>query len=406
MVGRAFAVTVAITITVTVTVTVLAPAVRGAPSSLHPLPPQPPDVPWPTREWPTGPLPAGVSGPALERQLAVVAAPQPLLGQTRAVLVVQGGRLVVERYMPGFGPDTPLISWSMAKSITQALVGIAVREGKVDIDQPMGNPRWPAGDRRAAIPWRHWLNMTDGQDYHEIGESWPTHNDAARMLFGRGRLDVAGFSASLPLVHEPGTHWNYNSAGINLIADALGRVFAPGAAPAERRDRMAAVMRRELFDPLGMTAVQAEFDAAGTFMGSAMVYATARDYARFGLLYLRDGMWEGRRVLPAGWVDFARTRTSAAKGQSYGAGWWVTPPDPGPGADGRPARPMMPRIPPDTFRAQGHEGQLIVVVPSRDLVVVRLGLLSNLTTSWTALGEWVQQLEALFPDSGAVHASP
>jgi CubicO group peptidase (beta-lactamase class C family) len=397
----------AITVAVAVTVTLRVPAVRGAPSPLHPLPPQAQDVPWPTTEWPTGPVPAGVSGSDLERQLAVVAAPQPLLGQTRAVLVVQRGRLVVERYMPGFGPDTPLISWSVAKSITQALVGIAVREGKVDIDQPMGNPRWPSGDRRAAIPWRHWLNMTDGQDYHEIGVTWPTYNDAARMLFGRGRLDVAAYSASLPLVHEPGALWNYNSAGINLIADALGRVFAPGAAAAERRDRMAAVMRRELFEPLGMTSVQAEFDAAGTFMGSAMVYATARDYARFGLLYLRDGMWEGRRVLPAGWVDFARTRTSAEKGQSYGAGWWVTPPDLVPGADKRSATPMMPRIPPDAFRAQGHEGQLIVVVPSRDLVVVRLGLLSNLTTSWTALGAWVQQLVALFPVvPAAVHASP
>jgi CubicO group peptidase (beta-lactamase class C family) len=382
----------------------LGAAVQAAPA-LHPLPPQPEGVPWPTREWPTGPLPAGLSTAGLDRQLAVVAAPQPLLGQTRAVLVVQGGRLIVERYMPGFGADTALISWSVAKSITQALVGIAVRDGLVDIDKPMGNPRWPAGDRRAAIPWRHWLNMTDGQEFHEIGATWPTRNDAARMLFGRGRLDVAGFSASLPLIHEPGTLWNYNSAGVNLLADALGRLYASGASPPERRERMARMMKRELFEPLGMTSVQPEFDAAGTFMGSAMLYATARDYARFGLLYLRDGMWDGRRILPAGWVDFARSRTSAVKGQSYGAGWWVTAPDPASG--GRPSnKPMMEEIPPDTFRAQGHEGQLIVVVPSRDLVIVRLGLLENLTTSWTALGEWVQQLVALFPAPATIHASP
>jgi CubicO group peptidase (beta-lactamase class C family) len=370
-----------------------AAAARAAPPGLHPLPPQPTDVPWPTRDWPTGPLPAGVSRAQLDKLLAVVDAPQPLLGQTRAVLVVQGGRLVVERYMPGYGPDTRLISWSMAKSVTQALVGIAVRDGLVDIDKPMGSPHWAAGDARAAIPWRHWLNMTDGQEYHEIGASWPTHNDAARMLFGRGRQDVAAFAATLPLIHPPGSTWNYNSAGINLIADAVTRLYAPGASPRDRRDKIEKVLRSELFDRLGMTSATPEFDAAGTFMGSAMLYATARDYARFGLLYLRDGIWEGQRVLPAGWVDFARTSTRAENGRSYGAGWWVTAAESATG--GR--KPMMEGIPLDTFRAQGFEGQLIVVVPSRDLVVVRLGLLANLTTSWTALGEWARDLVAVFP---------
>ncbi len=369
-------------------------------AGLHPLPPQPSDVPWPTKEWPTGPLPAGVSKSELEKLLAVVASPQPLLGQTRAVLVVQGGRLVVERYMAGYGPDTRLISWSMAKSVTQALVGIAVREGLVDIDKPMGSPHWAADDARAAIPWRHWLNMTDGQEYHEIGASWPTRNDAARMLFGKGRQDVAAFAATLPLIHPPGSTWNYNSAGINLIADAVTRAFAPGASPVQRRDKVREVLRRELFDPLGMTSATPEFDAAGTFMGSAMLYATARDYARFGLLYLRDGVWEGRRLLPSGWVDFARTSTRAEGGQSYGAGWWVTAPEPTTG--GR--KPMMAGIPLDTFRAQGFEGQLIVVVPSRDLVVVRLGLLANLTSSWTALGQWARDLVLLFPAAPSVAA--
>jgi CubicO group peptidase (beta-lactamase class C family) len=213
--------------------------------------------------------------------------------------------------MAGFGADTPLLSWSMAKSVTQALVGIAVRRGLVDIDQPMGNPRWETGDTRAAISWRMWINMVDGQAYEEIGAPDPTHNDAARMLFGAGRLDVAGFAASLPLVHAPGAHWNYNSAGVNLIADALGHVFAPGAAPAARRARMAEVMNDELFGPIGMSSARAEFDRAGTFVGSAWVYATARDWARFGLLYLRGGVWGGRRILPEGWVDFARAKTTA-----------------------------------------------------------------------------------------------
>ena len=366
-------------------------SLRAAP--LVPLPAQPADVPWPGAEWPRGPLPAGVDIDKLEGALAVVGAPRAPLGESRAVIVVARGRVVVERYMAGFGSNTPLISWSMAKSMTHALVGIAVRRGLVDIDRPMGNPRWAAGDARATIPWRFWLNMIDGQDYHELGVVIPTMNDAARMLFGEGRRDVAAFAAALPLVHEPGSHWNYNSAGINLVADALGRVFAPGARPSERRARVNAVLRDELFGPLGMTSAQAEFDAAGTFVGSAFAYATALDYARFGLLYLREGVWNGRRILPEGWVDFARSKTPADDCDVYGAGFWITPAT----GSGKPMRALTPKGPRDLFAAQGHEGQLIVMVPSKDLIVVRLGHLDD-RTGFRPLGDWLQDLVALFPD--------
>lgn len=358
---------------------------------LHPLPPQPAGVAWPTTEWPTGPLPEGVSD-RLEPALSVAAGRDARLGETRAVVVIHRGRLVAERYMASFGPNVPLLSWSMAKSVTQALVGIAVRNGLVDLDKPMGNPRWGIDDPRAAIPWRTWINMTDGQDYHEIGVVVHSRNDAARMLFGDGRLDVAGFGASLPLVHAPGTHWNYNSAGVNLIADALGRVFAPDAAPAHRRARMARVMQDELFGPLGMTSAQPEFDSKGTFIGSAFVYATARDWARFGLLYLRDGIWEKRRILPEGWVDFARSKTPAEDCNVYGAGWWITPSGPG-----KPYRALVEGGPRDIFIAQGHEGQVIILVPSKDLIVVRLGLFDD-WFGFRALGEWVGRVVALFPD--------
>jgi CubicO group peptidase (beta-lactamase class C family) len=357
------------------------------------LPAQPSDVPWPTKQWPVGNLSPAVPRSALEEILSVVAAPRPLLGQTRAVVIIQGGRLVTERYMPGFGPDTRLISWSVAKSITQALVGIGVREGLIAIDKPMGNPRWAPGDPRAAVTWRQWINMVDGQDYHEIAVEAAVQNDAAKMLYGQGRLDVAAYAASLPLIHTPGAYWNYNSAGVNLVADALGRVFASGAAPPERRRLMAEVLSQQLFAPLGMSSAQPEFDATGTFIGSALVYATARDYARFGLLYLRDGVWDGRRLLPEGWVDFARSPTVAKNGESYGAGWWVEPAaDPDKPGHNLPS----PKSPGDAFRAQGHEGQLIVIVPSKDLVVVRLGLLDGFK-GWRALGDWMRSLIALFP---------
>ena len=180
------------------------------------------------------------------------------------------------------------------------------------------------------------------------------------------------------------------------MADALGRAFAPGVTdPTQRRARMAETMSRELFAPLGMTSASPQFDAAGTFMGSALVYATARDYARFGLLYLRDGVWEGRRLLPPGWVDLARTGTRAEHGGRYGAGWWI---EPAPGASVSPEFTSLtsPSAGPDLFYAQGFQGQLIVVAPSRDLVIVRLGLIDD-RIGWPPLREWMHSLIALFP---------
>ncbi|MEP6654477.1 MAG: hypothetical protein ABJA82_14035, partial [Myxococcales bacterium] len=140
------------------------PGANSGAAGLVALPAQPADVPWPTKDWPVASLPTGISPAALQELLSVTDAPRPLLGQTRAIVIVSHGQLVAERYMPGFGPDTPLISWSMAKSVTQALVGIAVRDGLVNIDKPMGNPRWLSDDPRAAVTWRQWMNMVDGQD--------------------------------------------------------------------------------------------------------------------------------------------------------------------------------------------------------------------------------------------------
>jgi CubicO group peptidase (beta-lactamase class C family) len=384
-------------------VALLAPLARSyganqvmAGAKLVPLPHQPDDVPWPTTAWPTASLPAGIATPAFERALAAVDARDAALGETRAIVVIHRGKLVAERYMAGYTAETPLLSWSMAKSVTQALVGIAVRRGLVDIDKPMGNTHWRSDDPRAAIPWRAWLNMVDGQKYSEIGAPDPTRNDAARMLFGEGRLDVAAFAASLPLAHPPGSHWNYNSAGINLIADALGRALVPVGDANMRRARMFALMKGELFDAIGMTSAEPEFDRTGTFIGSAFVYATARDWAKFGYLYLRDGVWDGRRILPEGWVDFARTKTTAGDCDIYGAGFWITASE---GA-GKPFPSLVQDGPRDLFIAQGHEGQLVVIVPSKDLVVVRLGLFDD-RKGFGALGAWVSAIVTAFPDVGS-----
>ncbi len=371
----------------------------AAAQTLAPLPAQPAGVTWPTQGWEIAPLPADVDRAAFDLAItqAFASAEEPL-GETRAVLVVQGGRIVFERYNDGYSPATRLVSWSMAKSVTHALVGAAVLQGRVGIDAPMGSPHWRAGDRRASITWRQWLNMVDGQDYTEIGAPSVLENDVTHMLYGRGRSDTARFAASLPLIHDPATHWNYNSAGTILVADALTRAIVPNLADAkDRRDRMRAWMQQSLFARIGMDPV-VEFDARGLFYGSALIYATARDWARFGTLYLRDGMWDGVRVLPAGWVDFARTPGPAANSDVYGAHWWLTPAH----GQGRPQRSLITdNAMADAFSAQGHEGQIVVVVPSKDLVMVRLGLFHGETESWHALGDWATLLVGAFGDRTA-----
>ena len=269
------------------------------------------------------------------------------MGVGLALVVVQGGRLVAERYGPDTTPDTRLISWSMAKSITHALVGIAVRDGRLDIDAPAPVPAW-AGDDRQAITTRQLLQMRDGLDFVEdYVDAEVSH--CIDMLFGSGKQDVAAYAAARPLAHAPGTTWNYSSGTSNIVARIVGEAVGEGG--------VLAFIQKELFDPLGMSSAVARVDGAGTFVGSSFVDATARDFARFGLLYLRDGIWEGRRLLPAGWVDDARTFTAHDPDGmfDYGTHWWLW------------------RDRHGSFGCHGYEGQFIVCVPDLDVVVVRLG---------------------------------
>lgn len=366
--------------------------------TLHPLPAQPAGVPWPTQDWPEAPLPSDVDRAAFD--LAVTEAFSGIheqLGETRAVVIIQGGRLVYERYADGYTRDTRLNSWSMAKSVTQALVGAAVMQDRVSIDAPMGSPHWRASDRRSSIPWREWLQMVDGLEYNENADDVQNAGNA-RMLFGDGRTDVALWAAERPLIHDPGTHWNYSSATTILISDALTRAIVPDPRDAnDRRTRMRTWMHASLFDRIGMHPI-VEFDPQGLFYGSSLVWASGRDFARFGYLYLRGGVWDGQRVVPEGWVDFARTPGPDADTDVYGAQWWLTPRN-GPG---RPDRSLITdNAMSDAFSAQGHEGQIIVVVPSKDLVMVRLGLFHGGTESWDALGDWSTRLIGAFGDRPA-----
>jgi CubicO group peptidase (beta-lactamase class C family) len=381
----------------------LAP-VSLAHAQLVPLPPQAADVAWPTKEWPLGTLPEDMDAAAFHAAINVAFDKEaPGLGETREIVIIRGGRLIYERAAPGYTTNMRLVSWSMAKSVTQALVGVAVAQGKIDVDAPMGSPHWAANDRRAQIPWRQWLQMTDGQRYLEIEAASVAESDASRKLFGPGRLDVARYCAGLPLIHDPGTYWNYNSCGIVLTADALTRAIVPkSASPQERRAAMMIWMRESLFDVIGMNA-QPEFDATGLLYGSALIYASARDFAKFGLLYLRDGVWDGRRVLPQGWVDFARTHGTGANADIYGAGWWIAPKE----GSGRPYPIYVDTGPErDGFSAQGFEGQYTLVVPSKDLVIVRLGMTPEKDLRSGALKNWMGRVARTFPAIASAPAEP
>ena len=322
------------------------------PSTTFALPPQPAGVPWPTEGWTTGPQLTGDASALAELLDPVFAVPEtPELGQSLAFVAVQGGRIVAERYGPGHGAADTFISWSTAKSMTHAALGLLVGDGLLDPAAPVDAPEWrSADDPRAAITTDDLLAMRSGlhfvEDYVDDDVS-----DCLEMLWGSGADDVAHYAASRPLQHPIGTVFNYSSGTTNILSRLLGERVGGGEAGVR------AFLRERLFGPVGMASAQPKFDAAGTWVGSSYVFATARDYARFGLLHLRDGVWDGRRLLPEGWVDSARTIRSQdpEDGEWYGHHWWVRGDDVG------------------TFWAAGYEGQMISCVPALDLVVVRLG---------------------------------
>ncbi|HMR95667.1 MAG TPA: serine hydrolase [Microthrixaceae bacterium] len=314
------------------------------------LPAQPDGVPWPTGSWPEGPQLSGDPD-----RLAAILDPvfateeTPELARSLAFVAVQGGRVVAERYGPGVGPDSTLISWSMAKSVTHALVGILAGDGLLDPDAPAAVPEWSdPGDPRHPITVADMLAMRSGlafvEDYLDDSVS-----DCLEMLWGSGADDTARYAASRPLEHPIGTVFSYSSGTTNILSRLIGSVAG--------RD-VPSLLRERLLDPLGMSSATAQCDASGTWVGSSYLFATARDFARFGLLYLRDGVWDGERLLPEGWVDSARTLRSIddENGWGYGHHWWI-------------------RVGDDrgTFWANGYEGQMICCVPALDLVVVRLG---------------------------------
>ncbi len=323
-----------------------------------PAPPGRSEIPWPVGDRISQ---DGVDG---GRRAALDAAVGNAFGETdpqsrrrtRAVLVLHSGRLVAERYASGFDAATPLLGWSMTKSVIATLIGVQVLRGRLDPAASAPVASW-RGDERAAITLEHLLRMTSGLAFSERNGAL---GDSVAMLF-RSR-SASGYASHSQLAHAPGTFWSYSSGTSNLLASILRASLPDGDAAYHRFPREA------LFDRIGMRSAVLETDAAGDFVGSSFCYATARDWARFGLLHAQDGVWQGERLLPAGWVAFVRRPTPQSPRGGYGAHWWLNAGEPG-----APETRPFPSLPPDLFFASGYEGQFLVVIPSHDPVVVRLG---------------------------------
>ena len=268
-------------------------------------------------------------------------------GHPFAFVVLHRGGVVAECYDKGIGRDTKLLSWSMAKSFANALIGLMVKDSLLDIHAPMDIPEWQ-GDGRKAITLHDLMQMQSGLEWNE---DYGARSDVNIML--HCERDMGLYALSKPLEHKPGTYWQYSSGTTNIVMRYLRSRF-----PSE--EAFIGYMRSRLFDPLGIVRPVFEQDLSGTFVGSSYLYATARDFARFGQLYLDDGCVDSERILPKGWVDYTR-RPAAASGEHYGAFFWLN-------GNGK-----FPDVPKDMFYCDGHDGQDIFIFPSHELVVVVLG---------------------------------
>ncbi len=307
---------------------------------------------------PTSVLPVASCPAALQRIVEqAFDEPNPRrLRRTHAVVVVQDGRVVAERYARGVTAETPLAGWSMTKGVLNTLIGILVSDGKLVLDQRELMPEWQAPDPRAAIALEDLLRMRSGLRFSEsYANPW---SDVLHMLYNCG--DAAAYAASRPLAAAPGTTWKYSSGSTNILSRIVRRVVGDGD--------YAAWPRRVLFDRLGMTSAVLEPDASGTFVCSSYMLATARDWARFGLMWEHGGAWAGQQILPPAWVRFSTAPTPESPDGRFGAHWWLKL-NPEIGGDD----PVARTIAPDAFFAVGHEGQTLTVMPSRRLVIVRLG---------------------------------
>jgi CubicO group peptidase (beta-lactamase class C family) len=312
-----------------------------------------------------------VASDAVVGEAALRAAIDPLfedgdMGETRALLVMRDGEIVAERYAPGFGPDTKLLAWSMAKSVTAVLVGLMVADGRLALDAPVPVAAWSQpGDPRGRITLRQLLTMTAGLDHVEDGEP-VTDGDTVKMLFMDGAQDMAAYAEAKPLAHAPGSTFAYSTGSTLILADLMTRMLTNSDDPDTRRRAMQMFIDGRLKAPGRLPSLTAEYDAHGTMIGGSMMHMTARDYGRFGELLRRRGKGpSGHQILPEKWIDLMTT--PSPRNAAYGLHIWLN-------RDSEESALMPGQAPASLFGCVGHDGQYILVSPSQRLTVVRIGM--------------------------------
>jgi CubicO group peptidase (beta-lactamase class C family) len=318
------------------------------------------------------------------------------LAETRAVVIMHGGLIVAERYAPGYGPDSKLISWSMAKSVTATLVGLMIADGRLALDEPAPVTEWHnANDGRNKITLRHLLHMASGLDHTEgleSGNPKPIYEaDTTRMLFMDGRENVARYAETRILEAQPGEKFEYSSATSHILVDIMTRSLTNSKDPAVRRSAMMEYAKGRLFEPLGMTSMTPEFDRSGTMLGGSIMHATARDWAKLGEFLRNNGSVRSAQLLPTSWTRFMRT--SSPTDAAYGGHIWINKKRP----DGRDQVLFPGKAPSDVFAMLGHLGQFVVVSPQHKLVIVRLGKTPN--GSLDPVNDQLAKVINLFPKS-------
>ncbi|RKF19131.1 class C beta-lactamase-related serine hydrolase [Altericroceibacterium spongiae] len=288
------------------------------------------------------------------------------LGQTQALIVYHEGEIVAERYAKGYDDNSRFLGWSMSKSVVGVMIGMMIAEGRLTLDDSPPIAHWQRpGDPRGEITVRQLLQMRSGLRHQEVAE--PLYrSDTVRMLLLDGRDDMAEWAEAQPLEYEPGQMFEYSTPGTVILSDTIARILAPKGTADERQQAVARFLKARLAEPVGMDSLTAEYDASGTMIGGSMLWATARDWGRFGEFLRHGGSVKGVQIVPRGWIDFMRRPSPRAA--DYGALIWLNRPT----ESGR-NELFAEQGPADAFAAIGHLGQYVIVSPGDKLTIVRLG---------------------------------
>ena len=268
--------------------------------------------------------------------------------RTRSLLVIYKDKIIAEKYDTGFDKNSKILGWSMTKSITATMFGILEKQGKFDIDDPAPIPEW-ANDKRKLITTNDLLHMNSGLQWVE---DYNTISDVTKMLFQAE--DMTRAQLEKPAEYKPNMRWNYSSGTTNLLSGILRKQF-------KTHQEYLNFWYTDLIDKIGMNSMVIETDMAGNYIGSSYGWATTRDWSKFGLLYLHKGNWNGEQIFNENWAKYVATPTNRSEGR-YGGHFWLN-------AGGR-----FPDVPKDMYYCSGFQGQMVAIIPSLDLVVVRMGL--------------------------------